>query len=295
MALGTVQLGMNYGIANRSGQPAARAATEIVNCAWTAGVRYFDTAQAYGSSEQVLGDALREAGASQMARVVTKLSPTLDPRDRESLRCSVEASRRRVGVTSFWSVMLHREAWLDHWSQGLGDALGEMVNAGWAHSVGVSVYDPDRALAALARNEVGAIQLSASVFDRRMLRFKVDQASSDRGAAVFIRSIYLQGLVAMEPLDAAHRAPFAADAVAALARFCAEHGIDRRQFAIDYIRRRWPAAILVLGAETPEQVSDNVARMAAEPVPDAVCDEWDAVWPDDDPVLVNPSLWPKAA
>lgn len=52
VALGTAQLGMAYGVANTAGQPTSEAATGLVATAWGAGVRSFDTAQAYGSDRK---------------------------------------------------------------------------------------------------------------------------------------------------------------------------------------------------------------------------------------------------
>ncbi|MEN9561731.1 MAG: hypothetical protein RIQ56_1004, partial [Candidatus Parcubacteria bacterium] len=54
LVLGTVQLGMSYGIGNFSGQPSRAQALEIIDRAWEAGIRTFDTAAAYGEAEIVL-------------------------------------------------------------------------------------------------------------------------------------------------------------------------------------------------------------------------------------------------
>lgn len=62
LALGTVQLGIPYGFANTTGQPDQNTATAIVATAWASGVRYFDTAQAYGAGESVLGSAIQALG-----------------------------------------------------------------------------------------------------------------------------------------------------------------------------------------------------------------------------------------
>ena len=55
LMLGTVQFGQPYGVANRTGQPTATEVREIVAAAIDGGVNCFDTAAAYGTSEQVLG------------------------------------------------------------------------------------------------------------------------------------------------------------------------------------------------------------------------------------------------
>src|SRR5262249_27772400 len=72
LVLGTVQLGLAYGAANRTGKPARAAALKLVRKAARSGVREFDTARAYGDSEERLGEAL---AGKKAVRAITKLSP----------------------------------------------------------------------------------------------------------------------------------------------------------------------------------------------------------------------------
>ena len=58
LSLGTVQFGLNYGIANISGQPTQDEVNKIVNYVIDNGITCFDTAQAYGDSEIVLGQTI---------------------------------------------------------------------------------------------------------------------------------------------------------------------------------------------------------------------------------------------
>ncbi|MBR2884539.1 MAG: aldo/keto reductase, partial [Clostridia bacterium] len=60
MTLGTVQLGLNYGIANKSGQPDINKSTVMLSCALQNGITSLDTARGYGTSEDVLGKFFRE-------------------------------------------------------------------------------------------------------------------------------------------------------------------------------------------------------------------------------------------
>ena len=70
LALGTVQFGMRYGIANSTGQVTAEQAGAMLRVAAVSGIDTLDTAVAYGSSESCLG----ALGVSDF-RVVTKLPP----------------------------------------------------------------------------------------------------------------------------------------------------------------------------------------------------------------------------
>ena len=44
VVLGTVQFGVDYGIANTSGRPSRKEVFQILDLAWDKGVRSFDTA-----------------------------------------------------------------------------------------------------------------------------------------------------------------------------------------------------------------------------------------------------------
>src|SRR5262249_48950064 len=128
---------------------------------------------------------------------------------------------------------------------------------------------------------------------RRMQRAHVFDRASAKHVAIFISSIYLQGLALLSSRQAKDTAAFGYDAVNALERFCAANGVDQKRFAVEYARQISSDAIRVVGAETQEQVIEN-SRLESDARLDArLFHEWDNTWPDDIEELVNPSLWPK--
>ena len=279
LALGTAQLGMPYGIANRTGKPDLAAARSIVDTAWDAGIRYFDTAQAYGDSESVLGQALENRDAA----IITKLPPKL-----ENVSQHLRESLRRLGRATIWGVLLHREEHLEQWNGPVGQALASAKADGLVAHIGASVYSPEKALKALEMKSLDALQVPANIFDRRMSRAGVFRKAAERGVTIFVRSVYLQGLAL---LPAERVAKFGTAAVAAYEQFCKEHDLDRRRFALQYALGFAPDPVLVIGAETPEQVAANCAQ--ATEAAESLRQEWDHRWPDDLEPLVNPSLWPS--
>ena len=54
LTLGTVQLGLAYGVNNYRGMPSFEESSAILDTALSEGIISFDTAQAYGESETVL-------------------------------------------------------------------------------------------------------------------------------------------------------------------------------------------------------------------------------------------------
>ncbi len=292
LALGCAQLGMGYGVANTTGQPTHASAGEIVRSCWENGVRFFDTAQAYGESEIVLGDCLRALAVADEARVISKLSPDIATSP-DGVEVSVGASLERLGVTSLWGLLLHDEGQLDSWDDGLGEALRSVKSRGMVAHLGVSVYSTEIALRALEHPEIDAVQLPGGVFDRRALRSGVLKKAETLGKQVFIRSVYLQGLALMDAEQLPAGMGFAADAVVAFQGFCDNHGVTREQFALHYARDRFPSSVLVVGAETAQQAAANCRSMSSVSGNDELHHAWDERWPDDVEDLVDPSRWPS--
>src|SRR6201994_1527154 len=72
IGLGTVQFGTDYGISNTAGQVPASEVSLILASARRAGIGVIDTAASYGSAEEAIGRALRDA---DRFRIVTKALP----------------------------------------------------------------------------------------------------------------------------------------------------------------------------------------------------------------------------
>jgi aryl-alcohol dehydrogenase-like predicted oxidoreductase len=295
IALGTAQLGMSYGIANTSGRPDIETAQRIVAECWRAGIRYFDTAQAYGDSEVILGRALLHVGVAREARVVSKLPPTVETSNADEILKCLRASLAQLGLQRLWGVLLHREEQLDQWNNAIGEAFDRARQEGLVDHVGVSVYSPQRALQALEIPGLDVLQVPASLFDRRMRHAQVFAKAAVKGVTVFIRSIYLQGLALFSPQQAKTTAPFALSGVTALEQFCRANGLDQKRFAFDYARDISSEALRIVGAETQEQVVENSRLENEPPLDSGLFRQWDKVWPDDVEELVNPSRWPNPA
>lgn len=289
--LGTAQLGLRYGIANRSGRPSTTEARAIVDQAFSCDYAGFDTARAYGESEVVLGACLQ--GREPDARVVTKLDPSVDVTGAAAIREAVRLSLARLGRMRLWGLLLHREDLLSSWPGATGRALRGLVDEGLVAHIGVSVYSPHAALAALAADGLDLIQLPANCVDRRMERAGIAARAAERGVQVHVRSAFLQGLLLMAADAVPARIPRARAAVAALDEFVCRHGLERRTFALQYVRYKWPGAGIVVGAESSAQVAENRCALDAARLDDGLAAAWDATWPEDELPLVNPALWPR--
>jgi aryl-alcohol dehydrogenase-like predicted oxidoreductase len=292
LILGTAQLGLPYGIANRSGKPDMATATRLVQTAWEGGVRLFDTAQAYGASAEVFGAALRTLGLAGQALVISKLVPSLVATDAPNVPGMVHASLGLLGVSALHGLMLHREEQLDLLDGPLGVSLQNLVTTGIVRSLGVSVYTPEAAIRALRHPLISLLQVPASLFDRRFETAGVFTLAYELGKEVHVRSALLQGVLCMEP--EALPTPLAplGLALTAFHEICADHALPHAALALAWTLRRHPKAFILFGAETPGQVRQNLDMLDnADRLFPVLTTSLEAIMPPQTDTLLNPSLW----
>jgi aryl-alcohol dehydrogenase-like predicted oxidoreductase len=195
LALGTVQLGLPYGVANGTGQVPAAEAARIVERARVAGVDTLDTAVAYGDSQRRLG----EIGIAGW-RVVSKLPP-LPAEERDVAgwveRC-VAQSLAALNVTSLHGLLLHRAAdALTDRGPALRAALERLKARNVVRKIGVSIYDPAVLGDVQARFPLDLLQAPFSILDRRLETSGWLERLMRDGAELHVRSVFLQGLLLM--------------------------------------------------------------------------------------------------
>ena len=292
LVLGTAQLGFNYGIANRTGKPGDKMAREIVSTAWELGIREFDTAQGYGDSERVLGGCLADLGLQDEARVTTKITLPDGPDLPSQLGRCVAVSLERLRVPRLRNLLLHREHDLRHLDGPARRAWVALQEQGLTEGLGVSVYSVASALRALRLEAVDCLQLSANVLDRRFARAGVFELAREKGARIYVRSVFLQGLLLMDPDDLPGHLADAREALLALKALCADFGLSRQSFCLSWAASRYPDATLVIGAESPEQVRENCYALGNLPSEAAAAAR--RAFEDVSEKILNPSLWATA-
>jgi pseudaminic acid cytidylyltransferase len=291
IVLGTAQLGLTYGIANRMGKPNAQEASCLLCAAWDGGIRLYDTAQAYGDSECILGDFFAGSCGFSDVRFISKLQPNVDTRDPQAIRQHVEESLCRLKTNHLWCLLLHREQHLDEWNGPLGQVLRSLHEEGVVSNLGVSVYSPEYARRVLLDPVMSVVGIPAGVFDRRMARAGIAQLARESNKIIMVRSIFLQGLALMQPSQVPLSVPHGREAVSTFNRFCEEHGLNPRDFAYDYVRSSYPDAFVIIGAETSEQVALNCKLAERSGASRELIEAWDRAWPDDIDGLYDPSKW----
>jgi aryl-alcohol dehydrogenase-like predicted oxidoreductase len=293
LTLGTAQLGMPYGVANTTGRPDRSAALGILAEALRLGITSFDTAPVYGDAEELLGEFTAGLPAGPPMEIVTKVPPLElrhDAAPEEAVGRMLEAverSRSRLRLARLGTVLFHRAsdfAWRDRL---LPAALLEHGAAG---AVGVSVYSPSEALDAIAWEGTAALQVPTNLLDLRFIRAGVFERAAARGVRVFVRSVYLQGLLLMPapavPPPLRQVVPLRERALA----LTEEDSVATATFAL--LKALPGSPPIIVAAERLEQLRNTVSAYAAAvalpPSPfTRLLDDLGTV-PER---IVNPSLW----
>lgn len=203
MVLGTVQLGLSYGIANLTGKPEQHTATEIVHKAIINGVVMLDTAHAYGSSEEVVGRALN-GGWRSRCQIVTKLSPlnecAYDTETRVAAafaEASMYQSLHHLKTGYLDVLMLHRAEHLTMWNGAVWKLLIRLRDEGVIGRLGVSVQSTQELSYSLNNPDVSVIQMPYNLLDWRWDEMipEIVHAKRTRSLSIHARSSLLQGLL----------------------------------------------------------------------------------------------------
>jgi len=290
LVLGTAQLGMRYGIANKDGRPAHGCVRSIVETSWAHGIREFDTAQSYGDSEQVLGLALTELGIANQAKVISKLHPKIDHRNEKSVREAVARTLNRLGVQRLYGLMIHNEDHLRALDDGMGETFRGLVKDDLVEHIGISVYSPQAALQALSFDAIDMIQIPANVLDRRMQEAGVFVHAREKRKQVYLRSVFLQGLLLMEIDELPAKVERARSVLKALHRIANEFDTSPKRMALGFVRDTYADAKVVFGAELPEQVEDNCTCWGAS-MSRTLLGHLEKMFLDVDEKVVDPRLW----
>lgn len=293
LTLGTVQLGLPYGIANSTGQPDLEQARQILETAGRCGFGYLDTAAAYGTSETVIGSLRRTVDPENKLKLISKIPVDL-PLDEWPRQLQSSLEKLRCSYLDGW--LLHHERDFPRLKPDALAIIAEARRAGLVKSFGVSCYNVEIAMAALKIPEVTMLQVPANVFDRRFLSDELLALLRDRQGFLTVRSVFLQGVCLMKPGEVPARVPGGQEAVRVLHEFCQVHDLTPQAFSLHYLnhRLRDTAHSLIVGVETVMQLAELV-RCIESPAPDeAVFAAWEERSPQSPIELVNTLLWRPA-
>ncbi len=262
MTLGTVQLGMNYGISNDLGMPDEEKSFSMLRTALENGVNALDTARAYGVSEEVIGNFLKTWNG-ETPYIATKVKPVGDDSAQveNNVITSVETSLQKLGVNKVDSVMLHQTKDLYQHKEKIAVAMEKLLKMGYTDRIGVSIYTKEDIDETLKYPQFSVTQVPISIFDQRIIASGHNLKLKERGYTVFVRSVFLQGLFFLDPnkIEDPILLEHAVPKIKLLRDIAKSEGMSIAQLAIAFMRDTVGITSLVLGADTTDQVKQNIS------------------------------------
>ena len=288
LALGTVQIGLPYGIANRSGQVSYDDAVTILKHARAAGLDTLDTAVGYGDSEERLG----KIGVAKW-RIVSKLPgvPESCTNVCDWVRVTVMASLRRLRVPKLRALLLHNAKDLAGPRQReLYGALGALKNEGLVEKIGLSIYGTDELDSLWGRYELDIVQAPFNIIDRRIVTSGWLDRMATAGTEVHVRSIFMQGLLLMPPAGRPNYFDRWQPLWGQWDTWLAEHELSPLQACLAFALSYPAIDRVVIGVDSPTQLDQVVAVAGAGGVTPVLPPK---SLTGDDPDLINPSHWSR--
>ena len=283
LVLGTVQLGMDYGVNNAHGAPSTDEAFAILDAASVGGINTFDTAASYGAAEDILGEWISARGLKNDMHVITKIKG-------DDVTSEVAGSLARLRIERLDGCLLHAPE--NMYDANILNSLHEAKKTGSTSHIGVSVYDETDALHALERG-MDYIQVPYNAFDQRLDQGNFFSSAKDKGVTIFARSPFLQGLLLMDPKKLPPHLSHARPYLETFAEIAQRHGLTRLSAAFGFAYLHCRADHIVFGVESLAQLKEilEVAGKMSAPAP--WVDELAAAFKDVDRSVVDPRLWKK--
>ncbi len=298
IALGTVELGLDYGIEVKGeyGIPSEMASISLVHAALEAGINFIDTARLYGDSERVLGLALKD----RRERVV--LATKVDPRSPKDATWTDTETRHVMAESLQTSLSLlqtdHVDIWMVHsvdrslFAQ-IDSVLEEFHAAkhrgqiGWT---GASFYGVDLPIVALQEDLFDVIQVTYSVLDQRICQ-SVLSLARDHNVGVVARSVLLKGALTARAEYLPERLAQLRDHSRQFRKIIAslDGTTTPAQGAIAYALAQPQIDSVLIGARSLDELREDLGALKIN-FPSPALQQLDALAIEDE-ALLDPSTW----
>lgn len=303
---------MSFGTPDRGSHPwtlAEDASRPLIKQALQSGITTFDTADVYsdGTSEEILGGALRDFAGREDVVIATKVRGRMGPGPNQSglsrahILSAVDDSLRRLGTDYIDLYQVHR------WDENTPieetmEALHDVVRSGKVRYIGASSMWAWQFAKAQHAAALNGWTLFVSMQDQYNLLQREEEREmhplcADQGVGVLPWSPLARGRLTRDWHVTTDRAStdtfgsriYAADQesnrkiVEAVTQVSAERNVSRAQVALAWVNRRPTVTSPIVGATKPSHITDAVESLDLELTP-AECEVLEAAYTPRDPV-----------
>lgn len=295
IGLGTVEIGLAYGLGNK-GLPSEQDAITLLKSVVEMGVTYIDTARGYGLAEERIGKS--EIRKNPSITIGTKFGQFLkQERDlhgnelEKRIREDIDMSRKNLQQETLQLVQFHNE--LEDYTD-LSEIISiaeKLKDEEKVMHVGIAVRGEAVALAAIETGFFETIQLAYNIVDQRMST-NVLQKAAEKNIDIINRSVLLKG--ALTPAratlpDSLHQLKTNADKADAIAK---QLGMDLPTLALRFVLSESAVSTALIGTVKASRIESALQALKEGPLPAEIVEELTSL-AITDPEQIDPAKWPK--
>ena len=280
LSIGTVQFGLDYGMANTAGQVSLYNANAILHVAYDNDIQALDTAIAYGTSEQVLG----KIGVADF-QVVTKLPAIPEGSPKQSwAEKQLAESLHRLQLSKVYGALLHQPLQLlEQNGSKIYDSMQKAKKDGLVEKIGISVYEPGDLEKLCNQYDFDLIQVPMNIIDNRWDDWLSELHS--RKVEIHVRSVFLQGLLLMSQQARPNKFDKWADLWNKWENWLKEHNLTPLEACLRYVLSKPEIAKVIVGVDSKEQLQQIIEAVNGD------LPEFPSDIKINDVQLLNPSNW----
>lgn len=284
LVLGTVQIGLPYGINNSAGQIPFEKSLVLLEHAFASGISYLDTAEAYGNAHEIIGN-YHESHLNQQFQILTKLPHDFSAGVKEKFLKYAE----ELHVNSIWGFSFHSFDTYQNTFEIVSEELTLLKKLGHIQKIGVSVYTNEEALIVLQNPLIDIIQLPFNLLDNMNLRQLILQEAKDKGVEVHVRSCFLQGLFFMDPKGGHPVACLLNTELVKIQSIAKKYAVSVNDLALNYVYQNPLIDKVLVGVDSSEQLQENLKSLDSNIPQEAFIEVNEITIKNLD--LINPTLW----
>ena len=286
IVLGTVQFGLEYGVNNVSGKPNDKAIRSILDFAFDNNIRLLDTAEAYGNSQEVIGNYHRLS--SNKFEIITKFSAGRKDLSR-NLQERIRHDLSVLNIGSLYCYMFHSFNDFRTYFGSYKNEIRELKNAGVIRKFGVSVYTNNEIEELLKEENIDIIQLPFNLLDNSNQRSFVIEKAKKRGIEIHARSVFLQGLFFKNAKELPNKLTSLEPYLAAINKTSKGNNLSLNTLSLNYVMQQKNIDNVLIGVDSVEQLKENIKSLKSE-ISATVMREIDSINVKETSLL-NPSNW----
>lgn len=295
VSLGTVELGMEYGIADGRPlrKPSRAEAARLLDAALDAGINFLDTARAYGDSEEIIGWALKPRRKEYiLASKVSCRWPEDEKKTplRDRMAASVHESLRALQTDVIDVMQLHSPPAEEIRRGELAEALEGLQRAGCIRFLGVTTYGEEASLAAIEDGRYDCLQIAYSALDREPEEQVLPLAQA-KDVGVVARSVLLKGTLTHRYRSLPPELEELRSAAGKMAAIAEAGATGLPEFAYRFVLAHPGVSSALAGTASLEELNATLGYCARGPLPPDSLARVRQITVNDRRQL-NPATWP---